>query len=366
MEDMPRKLPLHVTRERTRFDKVKFYFRLNKGARIRLPDDPASPEFKEAYLLALTSGRSLITERIDETPTKSLRWLISRYKESGDWASLSQSTRGDRDAIFLKVLEKSKNASFGLVDRKAILRGMDDRKATPAQANNFLKAMRGMFEWALLNEHVKLDPTEGVKFNKLKSEGFTPWQVEDYSKFIEKHKIGTIPRLAVELLLHSGLRRSDLVLAGKQHLRGNIFSMRTKKTNILITVEFPDTLISTINATETGDLHFLSWGKKRRPYTAKGFQNWFRKQCDDAHLRPELAAHGVRKLAATLSADNGAGAHELMAQFGWTTIKQAEVYTKDADRKALGIRSSKRILDQIENAIPRTDNQVRELDEKSE
>ena len=54
-----------------------------------------------------------------------------------------------------------------------------------------------------------------------------------------------------------------------------------------------------------------------------------------------------------------------MAQFGWTNIKQAEIYTKGADRKALGIRSSKRILDQIENAIPRTDNQVRDLDEKT-
>lgn len=68
----------------------------------------------------------------------------------------------------------------------------------------------------------------------------------------------------------------------------------------------------------------------------------------------------MRKLSATLSADGGAPAHELMA-YGWTNVKQA----KGADRKALGIRSSRRIVDQIENAIPRTDNQVRELDKKA-
>lgn len=363
MEEMPRKLPPHVTTEKSRHKKVRFYFRLNKGARIRLPDDPTSQLFKDAYLLALTSGRPLAAPT--ET-AKSLRWLISRYKESGDWESLAQSTRGDRDALFNKILENAKNASFGLIDRTAIVRGMDDRKAQPAQANNFLKAMRGLFEWARLNNHVKVDPTDAIKFNKLKSDGFTPWQIEDYIQFIAKYEIGTIPRLAVELLIHSGLRRSDLVKAGKQHLRGNIFTMRTRKTGATITVEFPPSLIAIINATDTGDLQFVSWGKERRPYTGKGFYAWFKLKCKDAGLADDLSAHGLRKLSATLSANGGAGGHELMAQFGWTNIKQAEIYTKGADRKALGIRSSRRIVDQIENASPLTQSEVRGSDEKTQ
>jgi integrase len=364
MEDMPRKLPLHVTKERTRYGKVKFYFRLFKGPRIRLPDDPDSDEFKEAYRIVFSGGRIATSEK-SETATQSLRWLIERYKESRAWGKLSESTRGDRDGIFAKVIEKSKNVSFHVIDKAAINQGMDDRQDTPAAANNFLKAMRGLFEWAKDNNHVKEDPTAGVKFNRLETDGFKPWTIEDYVKFSNHYAIGTKARLAIELLIHSGLRRSDIVLAGRQHLRGNIFSMQTKKTKTWITVEFPQSLMNVIQATETGDLHFLSWGKDRKPYTAKGFQSWFRKQCDDAHINNELSAHGVRKLSATLSADGGAQAWELMAQFGWTNVKQAEIYTRGADRKALGIRSSRRIVDQIENAIPRTDNQVRELDEKA-
>jgi hypothetical protein len=34
-------------------------------------------------------------------------------------------------------------------------------------------------------------------------------------------------------------------------------------------------------------------------------------------------AHGLRKTAATRTADNGATAHELMAIFGWIDIKEA-------------------------------------------
>ena len=47
-----------------------------------------------------------------------------------------------------------------------------------------------------------------------------------------------------------------------------------------------------------------------------------------------LSAHGLRKAGATIAADNGATSHQLMAIFGWTTIKQAEIYTKKGRSEA--------------------------------
>src|SRR5262249_15720397 len=41
------------------------------------------------------------------------------------------------------------------------------------------------------------------------------------------------------------------------------------------------------------------------------------------------------KAAATRAAENGATAHELMAIFGWRDIKEAEIYTREAQRKKL-------------------------------
>ena len=41
------------------------------------------------------------------------------------------------------------------------------------------------------------------------------------------------------------------------------------------------------------------------------------------------------KKCATIAADNSATAHPLMAVFGRTTLKQAEIYTKKADQKRL-------------------------------
>ena len=108
--------------------------------------------------------------------------------------------------------------------------------------------------------------------------------------------------------------------------------MRTAKTAVEITVEFPPFLLATIAATRTGDLHFIVKADGQ-PFTSKeSFGNWFSARCRDAGI--QKSAHGLRKLAATLAANDGASAHELMAQFGWVKIEQAETYTRKADRKA--------------------------------
>jgi hypothetical protein len=48
------------------------------------------------------------------------------------------------------------------------------------------------------------------------------------------------------------------------------------------------------------------------------------------------SAHGVRKIAATIAAENGATAHQPMAIFGWLNIRQAEHYTREAQRAQTG------------------------------
>jgi integrase len=74
-----------------------------------------------------------------------------------------------------------------------------------------------------------------------------------------------------------------------------------------------------------------SFGKA---FTAKGFGTQFKKWCRLAGL-PHCSAHGLRKAAATIAAERGATAHQLMAIFGWRSITQALVYTRAAEQKRL-------------------------------
>lgn len=186
---------------------------------------------------------------------------------------------------------------------------------------------------------------------RYKTDGFAAWNMDGLIRFYERWPIGSKPRLAVELMIHTGLRRSDIVRAGIQHMRGNIFTLKTQKTGAQITVDFPASLMGVIDATETGDMAFLI-SEAGTPFGTASFGNWFRDRCNDTNVKK--SAHGIRKLSATLAAEAGAAAHELMAQYGWSNVKQAELYTKGADRVKLGIKSSRRVADQIENAISLT------------
>ena len=69
-----------------------------------------------------------------------------------------------------------------------------------------------------------------------------------------------------------------------------------------------------------------------KPFTAAGFGNYFRDLCREAGLPERCTSHGLRKAAATYLAELGFTDHQLMAWFGWTSISQAQVYTRSANR----------------------------------
>ena len=91
-----------------------------------------------------------------------------------------------------------------------------------------------------------------------------------------------------------------------------------------------------------GELTFLVT-EEGRAFTAAGFGNWFRDRCNEAGLT-NCSAHGLRKAAATIAAENGATAHELMSIFGWLSIQEAERYTRSAERKHLAARGMGRLV----------------------
>jgi hypothetical protein len=69
-----------------------------------------------------------------------------------------------------------------------------------------------------------------------------------------------------------------------------------------------------IAAGPCGDLTFIA-GNNGRPLTKESFGNLFRDACRAA--RVPGSAHGVRKIAATRSANAGATVAQLEAIFGW-------------------------------------------------
>jgi integrase len=281
----------------------------------------------------------------------SLQWLWDSYRQTNDWLRLAPATRKQRENIMLHVLKESGTASFALVKRAHIVAGLDRRANTPAAARNFLDTMKGMFRWALEREHVKTDPTASVKSPKRKKgRGFPPWTREDVEAYQRKWKLGTRQRVWLDVILYTGLRRGDSVRIGKQHVRDGVATLRTEKGGEAITVTLPVLLVlqRTLDAGPTGDLAWIC-GARGEPLTKEGFGNEFSAAARAAGVKK--SAHGVRKIAATIAAENGATEKELDAIFGWVGGRMASHYTREANRARLSAQAMSK-LDESGTSIP--------------
>lgn len=340
IDPMRSKLPPFAYRERTRHGKWVTYFRRGKGARTRLPDF-GTPEFDAAYQAALTTTSHSAPSRARRG---SLQWLVDQFKESADWKQRAPATRKQWGLILAGMTERSNNPDYRAITREKIQRGLDRRADTPAAANNFLKTNRALWRWAVRAGYVATNPAADVDKLRYKTDGFPAWDLGDVEQFRKVHSVGTRARLALELILLSGLRRSDIVAAGRQHLRDDVLTMRTVKTGAIISVRLPRMLVDLIEATDTGDMTFLATDRGTA-FTVESFGNWFRKQCRAAGIKK--SAHGLRKLSATLAAEGGASEHELMSQYGWRKVEQAAEYTRAVNRQKLGVRTSEIVARQI-------------------
>lgn len=357
MLEMPRKLPPFVTRDRSRHGKIRFYFRRGKGPRVRLPDDLQSDEFRSAYEAAL-AGKFSRDQRIVRVPSDTLQWLVERYMESGKWQSLAPATRKQQSLLFSDAIRRGKNPAYKGITRRTMQKAMDDRAKTPALANNFLKAMRGLSKWAVKMEYVYADPTAEIEAFTYKTDGFKIWDEADIKAFCTKWPVGTKPRLALALYLVSGLRRSDVHRLGPQHLKDGVFSIRAAKPpHHVISVTAPQFLLDVIAKTPIGDMAYMTKDNGQPFKSKESFGNWFGARCREAGLEAGKAAHGLRKYSATEAANSGATTHELMARFGWSNPQQAEIYTRNADRKRLSINASARMGERFKDIMPLTSEQ---------
>jgi integrase len=334
------KLPLYARCETSRHDRSVYYFKRPNQKRIRLPDTFGDDVWWTAYKAALAGAA--IPTRNPKAASGSLRWLTDQYRASGAWSGLSMATRRSRENIFQKVIAKAGDEAFGDITRATIVRARDKQSATPFMANDFLKAMRGLFRWAIEAEHVKIDPTDGVKMLSRETTGFHAWTEDEAERFEQRWSVGTKERLMFAIALYSGLRRGDSARLGRQHVRDGVIEITTEKTGARIYVPVRRELQAIIDATPTPSnaLAFVAQ-PNGKPYTKESWGNMFKDACVAAGVPG--SAHGLRKLGATRLANVGATSHELQAVFGWESSRMAETYTKEADRARLARQAMEKL-----------------------
>ncbi len=358
---------------RTRFQRARHL------AKHVIPHIPGTPEFAAAYWrLRADAEAALAAGTNDRSPTRSRPRVGSTARS---WADLCEHYLAHQrrvgqvdprtirhqqlllEATYSEPLRPGAVETFGQMPgrhmRRKQIRVLRDRKAsTPGAANNRLKAIRAVLKWAVAND-VPGVVNEALQVERLRvpGSGFHTWTEAEVARFEAAHPVGTMPRLALAVLLLLGPRRSDAIRFGDHMVAGDEITFRAGKTGAHVTVPVLPELRAILDATETAGPTWLSTSRGRPFTSGDSFGNWFKRQCVAADL-PHCTAHGLRKAGSTRAAENGASAHELMAIYGWKTIDMAQTYTRAAERRSLARAGIEKILRRVPHArskvIPHT------------
>lgn len=324
--------------------KLKYTYRSRKNGRLSyrfeppggpkrwFKSEPGTPEFIAEWQRYMAGEiEDVKAEERRHVRPGSFAWLVNQYMASAAWAQLAPATQRQRLRFYKIFLDRAAEASADALTARDLRRMRDNRAGTPSQANNMLKAVKALYDWALEHELVAENPAKGVKHLPPKSRiGFKPWTIEDVRAFMKRWPSGTREHLALMLLLFTAGRRSDVVRLGRQHVRDGWLIFRQQKTGERVEIPILPPLAEAIHGL-TG-MTFLTT-RHGGPFTSESFGNWFSRAAREAGVKK--SAHGVRKAAGALLAEMGCTMSEIAAILGHTDERTTAIYTRSAERRRL-------------------------------
>lgn len=320
----------YVQAMKDRHGRRRYYFRKRGFARVTLPGEPGSVSFASAYENALKAGRA--PGQNEAEGPHSLGALIAKYYTTQGFADKAETTRRS----YRHVLERLR-AECGWVNVSAFTPDMLNKlwrrmEKTPAQASNLRKRLTSLFDLAVEYDWLKTNPVRQSMRVRYKTKGFTPWTEEDIAAYQARWPTGTRERLALALLLYTGVRRSDVVKIGRQHIRDGfmfIVQMKNGKPGRPIKLPIHPELQREIDAAPLGMTFLLT--QYGEPFTRAGFSQWLRERAELAGLEGRTP-HGLRKATGRRLAEAGCSEKEIAAFLGHGSPATAAVYTRDAEQ----------------------------------
>jgi integrase len=349
-----------------RHGNLRVYFQRRRGdPRLRLRERPGTPEFDHEYQRAFSGEIETVARPRDrKAAPASLRWLCEQYYASAPFLNGldPKTTRPRRRRVLDEICQQPHRETgqlagtlpYRLITPRVVAALRDAKADTPEAANVRVKALRALFAWACDPEYglATENPAARVKYLQSSNpDGHRAWTEEEAQRFEARHPPGTMAHLAFYLFVYTGARVSDVARLGPQSVRaGKLCFTEFKGRNGKNPKyhEFP-ILTPLRDAIEAYDaagnerhlLYLTTLGGK--PFADAHLSGWFSARCKEAGLTG-LSAHGIRKFGATRAAEAGATDWQLKAMFGWEASKQAELYTRKANRMRMEAEAANLLL----------------------
>lgn len=276
--------------------------------------------------------------------------LLARYYRSPEFLDLRDSTKRVYRGVFERWREKrgktsgKRRGAAKVSDLKAshLTEWMGEMIEDRNAANMLRKRLSALMDFAVRNDLARVNPLRSTKALKVVSDGFHAWTDAEIAQFEARHPVGTKARMVLDLLLWTGQRGGDVRVMGRGNIVRNRLVVTQEKTGAVVALPILKPLADSLLASNPGVETFLLT-ERGKPFSRKGFGNWFRDRCDEAEL-PQCSAHGLRKAAARRFAEAGCSNQEIKAWTGHTTEKEVSRYTASASQEMLSDAAAERLM----------------------
>lgn len=346
-------------RDTLRSGRVRYVVRMegNPKRKTALPVGigPDHPAFIEHYYTARAGerfARGAPAEPPQETGT--LDWLAAAYLAH----LAAEVTAGQKSPLTLRArtgvlrrfcdLPDLDGERYGTkradeMPRRAVIAARDSIMATPAAADTMVKAVKAMFVWAIDQDHVAENPAQRIRRLHKGGKGATPWRLDDIRKYRDRHAVGTVARLALELALYTGARRDDLPRLGRHNeVAGRLVWQPGKKGSAQVSLPLAPAFASLLRSCPVVGPTYLLTAHGRPFASGNAFANRFRTWCAEAGIEGR-SLHGIRKAMAVMARESGVSTEGIMALLSHTEAQTTEIYTRDADRARLASEAIERM-----------------------
>lgn len=323
---------VHAYTDHNGIDRI--YLRKPGEKRVALPGPVGSRAFWDAYNAVVTDQprEALVTRN----PAGSISSAIAGYYSSAEYQRLSPSSKGNYRRVLEHFRTEHGEKPLAGLEAKHVNAIMDAMAKTPAAANILRKRLHSVYEYAIGAGLITENPIKRSKRVRYDQKSYRSWTEADITAFRAKWKEGSTYRLALELLLYTGLRRSDVVRVGWKHVKDGAIHVSTVKSQHKTHLRIP------IHAELQHHLDLVPRDRKTFLATisggdrsAKGFTNWLREAAHDAGLPSDLSPHGLRHAACRRLAEAGCTPHQIQSITGHKNLAEVETYTRAVDQARL-------------------------------
>lgn len=338
-----RLLPDWVTEFRDRHGKARLRFRRVGYPSYYFKAPFGTEEFRTEYR-ACIDGRPPVGA--DRNAPGTINDLLARYYRGQEFLGSGDATRMKNRGLlegFRRDHGKKTVANIQFEHIDAILAAKAQKH--PAAARNLRKQLRRLFAFAVKCRMRTDNPVEHTAPIKPKKDGgWKAWGEEDVAQYQARHPLGTMARLALELMLWTGNRKGDALRLGRQHIKNGDFRVFQEKTSKTLVIPIAPALAEAILAMPNNGQLTLITTEYGRPFSVKGFGARMRKWCDEAGLTG-LSSHGLRKTISERMALSGAGNQGIKSVTGHSGDSEVALYTRSVDQERLAKATMSRLVE---------------------